>query len=278
LNTGYNKERPTHTIIKADLEELNLILLTNDSTLIERKVKEIQKLIEHSLQLFPDSSFILDSDAAFSEILKRSPAAIESLKKAFKLNKRSTYLALRLSRIYEEQNEIDDAVKTLTECLERNPGDKSINYRLSYYLEVYNLGSIKEIKYHLRRSFTIGDDNYVSQFWFARSLYIDGDHAEALEIFQTLKNLNIDNRIKKKIRGYVLEDKQKKRFSGTISKLESSYAFIMRDGENDRMFSHVTSNDKKAWDMLSVGKRVVFNLAFNYRGPQAMNVQLESEN
>jgi tetratricopeptide (TPR) repeat protein len=276
-NTSDEKERPTHTILKTELEELLDVLPIEDSVVIERKVKNIQKHLEAAVQQFPDSSFILDAEAKFSEMLNRNPLAIESLKKAFKINKRSTYLALRLSRIYENQKEYVKSIDTLKECLERNPGDKSINFRLSYLMGKYDLGSFSDIKYHLRRSFTVGDDNYLSQFWYARILYIDGSLNDSWDLFNYLKNLNIDNRIKQKVRGYLKENGSNKTFTGTISRTENSYCIIIRDGMQDRIFSHITSNAKEHWEKLSVGRRVVFNLAFNFRGPQAINVELEKQ-
>lgn len=275
-NRSYEKERPTHTILKAEIEELKDILQSNDQGLIERKVKEIQKILEKALQRFPDSSFILDSEATFSEILNHHPIAIEALKKAYELNKRSTYLSLRLSRMYENQNEIEKSIQILKDCLDRNPAEKIINFKIAYMLEKYGKESSAEIKYHLRRSYTVGDDNYASQFWYARCLYLEGDIIEALKIFNYLKNQNIDNRIKQNVRGVVKENGKIKLFSGVISRLEASYAFIVRDKKQDRIFTHISQNNYDEWKNLSTGRRVVFNLTFNYRGPQALKVCLEN--
>lgn len=274
-SSTYPKERPTHTIIKVSLEELSDIIHTDNSTLIERKVKEIQKLLEKAIQLFPDSSFILDSEATFSELLKRHPIAVESLKRAFSLNKRSTYLAGRLATIFENQNEVDKAIDTLKECLDRNPGEKTINYKIAYLLDKYQKGDRADIKYYLRRSFTEGDDNLISQFWYARCLYIEDEIAPSYLIFNKLRNQNIDNRIKQKVRGTISENGSIKTFSGFISRLEASHAFIVLDRTQDRIFAHI-SNNRNSWANLENGKRINLNLAFNYRGPQAINISLEN--
>lgn len=275
--SSYEGDRPTHTILKVELEEFGDILDTADSAIIERKVKAIQKLIERAKQEYPDSSFILDSEAMFSEMLMRHPLALESLKKAFNINKRSSYIALRLSNIYERQGNTSDSLNSLKECLERNPSDKSINNRIAYLMGKYSLGTFEEIKYHLRRSFTMGDDNYISQFWYARALYIGGEIGNAWEFFNILRNLHIDNRVKKELRGILKDDEKIERFSGTVTKIENSYCFILRDGIQDSIFSHITSNDRKEWSKISVSRRVVFSLAFNFRGPQAIKILLESE-
>ncbi len=178
--------------------------------------------------------------------------------------------------IIVDKSEIEKSIQILKDCLDRNPAEKIINFKIAYMLEKYGKGSSAEIKYHLRRSYTVGDDNYASQFWYARCLYFEGDIIEALKIFNYLKNQNIDNRIKQNVRGVVKENGKVKLFSGVISRLETSYAFIIRDEKQDRIFTHISQNNYDEWKNLSTGRRVVFNLTFNYRGPQALKVCLEN--
>jgi hypothetical protein len=62
------------------------------------------------------------------------------------------------------------------------------------------------------------------------------------------------------------------KFTGTISRIESSYAFIIRDGYQDRIFTYQDYNQEKEWLKLRTQNRVSFHLAFTYRGPCALNV------
>ena len=135
------------------------------------------------------------------------------------------------------------------------------------------LGTEDEISFHLRRSFTEGDKNYSAQFWYARSLYISGKIKESFNIFQNLRNSNIDSRIKSEPRGEIVQNSSIVRFFGVISNLEKSYGFIIRDGLQDRIFSHITVNNPFEWEKLESHKRVSFELAFNYRGPIAINIR-----
>ena len=86
----------------------------------------------------------------------------------------------------------------------------------------------------------------------------------------------MDIRIKKEPVDPVKEnDGTKKIYYGSVTTLESSYGFIIRDGDQRSIFFLVLQSDRYNWSKLQVGQRVCFELAFNYRGPCALNVRLE---
>jgi cold shock CspA family protein len=62
-------------------------------------------------------------------------------------------------------------------------------------------------------------------------------------------------------------------FYGSIVKKEVQYAFIRRDGFGDDLFVH-KNNITENWDEYKVGRRMLFNLAFSYKGPLAINTKL----
>lgn len=76
-------------------------------------------------------------------------------------------------------------------------------------------------------------------------------------------------------RGIVIQNDLPKRFKGVILKVESSYAFLVRDEIQDVIFAHSKYSDFVEWEKLRYNKRVTFDLFFNYRGPTAKNVLLE---
>jgi cold shock CspA family protein len=96
-----------------------------------------------------------------------------------------------------------------------------------------------------------------------------------MEYFNKLGEANIDIKIRQEPRGVVMEDGMPKRFAGIISTVETSYAFIIRDGLQDLIFSHSTYNNRLEWDKLRYHMRVSFDLAFNYKGPVAENIAKE---
>ena len=271
------KSHPTHTLLKIGIDELTDSITSDDEPTLQRKIKEIEQDIQKSIQLFPDDSFIFDAEARFSALINKCPRAVESLKKAFSLNKRSGYIAIRLAKMHESQENITDAIQVLKDCLEANPSDKSVNYKLATLLGKNQLGTLNEIKFYLRRSFTEGDSNYSAQFWFARCLYIENDFEGARRIFSFLREVNLDVRIKREPRGIVYENDQPVDYHGIIDTLEASYGFLLRDGHQDRIFTH-KYHCNEYWENFSTHRRVIFNLAFNYRGPVAINTKPETSN
>jgi tetratricopeptide (TPR) repeat protein len=266
---------PYHTLIKIGLDELTELMDQGDALSIERKIKEVEEIIAQGVQSFPDEAFILNSEAELSTLLNKYPKALESLKKAFSINRRNPFIASRLAKLYEFNNQQEEAINVLKECLEANPNDKHINFKLAMLLDKSHTSNTAEIKHHLRRSFTEGDSNYAAQFWFARSIYLEGDPGAAFKIFRSLGQANIDIRTKIQPRGVVKDDRGPLRFTGTVSRIESSYAFIIRDGYQDRIFTYRDFNQEKEWDKLTTQDRVSFQLGFTYRGPCALNVMEE---
>ena len=266
-----------HTLIKVGIDELSELLDQADQATVERKIKDVEKTIAKALQFFPDDPYILASESKFSELIDRHPQAFESMRRAFKRNKRNAYIAARLAKMYEERNEMEQAIGVLENCVEASPSNKYINFRLGMLMTKLPGSNKAEIKHHLRRSFTEGDSNYVAQFWYARFVYLENDYDEAYKIFDRLRDANLDTRVKKEPRGVVVEDGRPVRFYGTVSKLESSYGFIIRDGYQDKIFAHCLYTSNLEWESLKSQKRVTFELGFNYRGPFAVNIESEEK-
>lgn len=77
-------------------------------------------------------------------------------------------------------------------------------------------------------------------------------------------------------RNQILELQGQIEYHGIINSLEASYGFLFRDEFQDRIFTH-KYHSKEYWHDLSFHKRVIFNLAFNYRGPIAINIRPEAQ-
>ena len=78
-----------HTYIKVSLDELRHLIEEDDETMIERKIKDIEKVISNSQQTFPNDSYLLDVEAEFEEIIENNEKALISLEKAFENNPRA---------------------------------------------------------------------------------------------------------------------------------------------------------------------------------------------
>ena len=75
------------------------------------------------------------------------------------------------------------------------------------------------------------------------------------------------------MRGIVNSDKDIITYSGKIVKQEASYAFVKRDKYGDDIFLYRDTSIVN-WHEYKVGTDIKFNVAFNYRGPICVNIEL----
>ena len=172
-------------------------------------------------------------------ILVRRPTeerAIKALRKAIAKNAASPFVARSLSRLYEAKGEVEAGRKTLQDALKVLPGDKWLNATLARLLDRNFPDEGNEAEACWRRSFTEGDTNYTSQFWFARRLYLNGKIDEALEHFARLKLARVPRNIKVSISGRIRENGCVKEFEGVIARLEGDYAWITPYGQQRSIY------------------------------------------
>ena len=128
--------------------------------------RDTEQAIQRGLQLFPESSDILATEASFRDYLDQAARAQHALERAFAINPRQDWLAVRLARKYHEKSDLRAAKRILEQCLQQNPSSKIARLEMGRLL--INLGDQPQGMEHLKRSFTEGDNHYEAQFWFAR--------------------------------------------------------------------------------------------------------------
>ena len=116
--------------------------------------RETETSIQRGLQLFPESSELLTVEATFRDCLDQSGRALEALERAFKLNPRQDWLAVRLARRYQNSGDLRKSKEVLEVCLRDNPSSKLARLELGRIMLL--LGDSKGAIEHLRRSFTHG--------------------------------------------------------------------------------------------------------------------------
>jgi len=277
INKKKDEPYPYHSLLKINLFKLKSAISGEDAPTIERIIKETEELFSKVNQLFPHQEFLLEAESKFNAILQNSPKAIELLEKAYNLNKRSPYLCLRLADIYEKNDEFDKAIDSLEETLKIIPNDKDINFKYALVLIKYKPEDLTTIQHHLKRSFTKGDNRYQAQFWYARTMYLIGEIEDAKQIFNDLSKVKTTQSIKNMPRAKVRKEGDLIRFKGVISTIESQYGFISRDKFGDDIFFYKYQNksSENIWSSLTKNRRVSFNLAFNFKGPIAVNIRIE---
>lgn len=223
-----------------------------------------------------ESSCLLASEAEFSQLLNNENRAQKALEKALQTNPASPFIAKSLIRLLENKGDPDRARQALSRALEILPGDKGLNAALARLLDRHYPSEFTEAEACWRRSFTMGDTNYSSQFYFARRLYLNGKVEDAYAIFSLLKLARASRDVKTKITGWIKEDASTKRFSGVVSRLEEDYAWVTPRGQSRAIFFHRSEVDSITWSQLKTGSAVTFAIGFNYMGPAASVRQLGS--
>ena len=256
-----------HTFLKILLVELKIALEEDNNELIEQKIQEFEKMISKVIQTYPNESFILESESNFNQLIDNTPRALESLKAAFDLNKKSPYLASRLANYYQENDNLDDALTVLHESVNNNLNDRDLNFKYAKLLMIKTPENYVDLKHYLRKSFTKKDKRYEAQFLYARILYLLGEE-ENKEYFDFLKGVPLDYRIKKQVQGTVIEHGKPKIFEGSVMKLESSYGFIKQDVTGETIYFNRGTDLQE----LRFNSRIKFKKAFNFNGPIAIEI------
>lgn len=265
-----------HTLLKLSLQEIDE-LASNDPGSLPEKVKDIEQLLERAKNAFPEDAHILEAESRLADFLDQSSQAVEALKSAFRADPRSTYIALRLAAILQKRQLIDQAIEVLKQCLEANPLDGAVHFRLGRLLMLPHNVVDSVIVYHLRKSFVRGDTNWVRQFWYARASYLLDDEQEATSVFRDLERADIPPR-EHRTPTAVCKDSAGRliRFAGTVERMYARYGFAARDSTASPVFLHADHCQPDVWSKLRIGQRIAFSLAFNYRGPVAIDMTREN--
>jgi cold shock CspA family protein len=90
-----------------------------------------------------------------------------------------------------------------------------------------------------------------------------------------LEQAPVDARLKREARGIIMRNGKADVFRGTINSIHASFAFLTRDGFSDKLFMNREQQHKSPWNNFRTNQRVKFKIGFTYRGPVAVDVELE---
>jgi cold shock CspA family protein len=259
------------TAAKIAITKLQLAIKAEEpDSVVESLLKDAEKNLFDGLQRFPGDSYLLDADANLGSVISDQERVVNSLKKAFTANPRSSYLAARLAKYYSKRQEFEDARKTLEKGLEANPNDQRLRYLLAKLLLETSSGSGEEIAYNLLRSFTEGDSNFDAQLLYGRQLFLNGKFEDSKAVFKRLSAARVPGNIKNAPLYPFLKDSR-----GRVIRLEATYGFIAIDGSGEWIYVHQSNVGELTWEDLGRGSRVRFRIAFSMKGPTAIEVGLE---
>jgi len=240
-----------------------------------QSAREVEQTIEEGLQLFPDNERLLSAEAQFRDLVNQSDRAERALKKAFALNPRQDWIAVRLARKLMSKGDIPGGRKILTDCLDANPGSKWAHLEIAMsYINSSDRAERSLCIEHLRRSFSEGDSNFNAQFWFARELFLAGEYPEAKKLFRRLKDTPVPPNLKRRIRGIVLDkDGRAAQFAAAVIKREDTYCLLRSPSFGEALLLHV-SNFSEDWQKLTLGTELEIAVGFTMTGAQAAEAKL----
>jgi replication-associated recombination protein RarA len=256
-----------HTLIKVGLKKIedyksNGFTITSKE--LEETIKEIQKNLTEGLQRYPGNSYLLSAESELAEHLSNSEKVFSSLEKAFSANMRNTY------KMYVLKGELKQAKDILEKALDANNNDSKLHYYYSKLLIETEYSDSDAIIYHLQRSFSTGDRNYDARLLYVRQLFIINKmNDEYRSVYSELSKskVSFDERTK---RLYPLKVK----FTGQINRIGSTYCLIIREGIGDTIYSRREDIAEEVFLRLTNNTRVYFKIAFNFRGPIAIDVEI----
>ena len=234
--------------------------------------KDAETAIQRGLQSFPESSEILSAEASFRDLLHQTKKALQALEKAFVLNPRQDWLAVRLARRYEDGLNWQESIRVLEACLHDNPSSKMAHLQYARVL-MKSRGATSSIAEHLKRSFTEGDNHYEAQFWYARELSLQGHFEESTKIFRNLHD-RAPGRFRPRAAAPAEDsDGNPIVYEGRVERFEEGYAFVRIAQFPNAVFASRAETDQDEWERLNSGLSVRTHVAFCRRGARATNVR-----
>lgn len=272
-NSFHKNEYFTVTRIRLAIDEFKELLTSHyepNDTVLKEGAKETEYGIQRGLQIFPDSTEILALEAEFRRYLNQSEKAKNVLERAFSINPRQDWIAVRLVRMYLEIGDVERSIEILRKCLDNKPDSKMAHFELG---KIYIRIEEKErTLHHLSKSFTKGDSNFEAQFWYARELFLQGNYDKAKEMFSALHEKS-PGRFKTRATACVNQDGTPIRYKCHIERYEEGYAFLKLNHFPENIFASRTDSEISEWNKLDRGVHAQCSVSFTRRGPRATSIE-----
>jgi tetratricopeptide (TPR) repeat protein len=238
------------------------------ATSLLQATKEAETAIERGRAEFPQSSELLAAEASLRDLLDQAPKALAALERAFALNPRQDWLAIRLAKRYEGAGDLAKATEVLSRCLKENPDSRRAHLALAHLLRQGSVPAQGVID-HLKRSFVPGDNNFEGQFWYARELFLRGQFDDAKALFDSI-NERAPGRFRTNSDAvHSNTDGSPATHNGQVARKEEGYAFVRMIDFGHDVFASKADSARLEWDRVRSGSQVQCFLAFSRRGARA---------
>jgi tetratricopeptide (TPR) repeat protein len=272
---GHPSEYDLNTRARLAVDELKEVIETAepDSETLLKLTQEAEEAFQRARAEFPDNPDILASEANLLDVLNKAPKALAVLERAFRLNPRLDWLAIRLARRYSEAEQPAKAIEVLDTSLRKGADSKSAHFAMAKIIEETG-GAQSRIIEHLRKSFVPGDMNFEAQFLYGRELFLAKSIEDAKTVFERL-NEKAPGRFRTTASALAKQaDGQPSDLNGMMTKKEEGYGFVRLTDFGIDVYATRAQSSSANWDQIKAGNRVSCYLAFDRRGPRAVNLRL----
>lgn len=239
---------------------------------IVRVVNELNQLIDQHMSRHPGDGPMTLLRSEFLRRIGEHPSAISVLERFHKGNPNNTAISRVLAEALSTGHELERGIEILRATVLATPGDAAANLVFAKLLIRQNEeANANTILAHLRRSFSDGDTHYEARLLYARANLLYGDLKRGETEFEQLHKAYIQNR-DKPIAPVELPGNGPRRFVGIVMSKTVGYAFLRCSELRFNVYFQKPSVKEGIWPILDRGATVTFTLAFNYRGPVAVDV------
>ena len=123
---------------------------------VEGLIKAVEKDVEAGLRRFPGDAHLLGLEAELAKLLCESERVTKALKQSFAKNPRNGYVAWQLAKLFEQQEEIEDARKVLKDALDANRGSTRLHMAYGKLLMRHGLGTNNDLIFSFPSRFLAG--------------------------------------------------------------------------------------------------------------------------
>jgi len=188
---------------------------------------------------------------------------------------RGSGVAKRLARRNLQSKNPEAAVKVLTEAIERDPADRSVNLLLVNIIFEQS-GDLEDTRgqRYITQSFVHGDREYFSRFVASALAFARNDFENAFALVDELdRRAPADFYPSLRRMERWLSERLRDR-KGTIASTFGAYVFItMRDCPSD-IYAPTSKSEDDSWDKLTPQREVIFDIEYSRKGPIAANVRV----
>lgn len=266
-------------ILVDEIAELSETLTHNtedhEASEFAEKIKIAELAIKRAQQLHPDDADIIQIEARFRRELDQKDLALRALERALKAGPRGSSTAIRVAQQYDARGKNGEAHKVLRDALQKMPDDKAIHQALALHYIGLPTYSNDVVEDHLRRSFSVGDQNFEERFNLAQFLYLRGEVQRSADLFVQINATAPENFRRTATRKDSMFTKKLGRISGTIDRIWENYTFIKSPHYPKDVFGHRDLSDPDIFDDLSIGMVVSFDIRFNRHGLNAVDLRIE---